>query len=427
MKARWPALLLLCRCAAPAEIYPLTLRQAAGLAMKQAPAALLSRLEEQKAEQRVRMARDPFVPKMFAGSGLAHTNGFPMSIEGSAPSVVQARAIASVYNRPQKLALEQAREEARGARLDGAGRREQALLEAIALFLDAERAGRMAETARRQADSAERVEQAVRLRVQEGRELPLEARRAALEVARARQRAGMLEADLEYAEGALALALGYGPGDRARPVAEERAAPELPASADAAVERALRDNREIRRLESALAARGLEAESHRAERWPKFDLVAQYGLFARFNNYEDFFNRFTRHNGQIGVSITVPLSAGPAADARAQTADAEAARLRIEIAHVRGRIALETRRAFQEVSQAESARQVARLDLEVAREELSVLMARMEEGRATLQQVERARLAENEKWLAYYDAHYMLERARFALLERTGELMAAVR
>jgi outer membrane protein TolC len=392
--------------------------------MQQAPETLLSRIEEQKAQQRVQMARDPFIPKLIAGSGLAYSNGFPMSIEGSAPSIVQARAIASIYNLPQKYALAQAREEARTASLDAHSRREQALSEIVALFLDAERLGKIAEIARRQVDSAQKSEEAMRARVAEGRELAVESKRAALESARARQRAEAIEADQEHAEGSLAATLGMDAGDRARPAAEERTHPDLPGTAEAAVEAALKDNREIRSLESALLARSLQVKSHEAERWPKFDLVAQYGLFARFNNYEDFFQQFQRHNGQIGVSITMPLLLGPAVSAQSRTAEAEAARLRIEVNQARRRIALETRRAYQDLQQAEGARQVARLDLDVTREDLSVLLARFEEGRASLQQVEQARRVEGEKWLAWLDAHYVVERARFALLSRTGSLIA---
>ena len=425
MRPRLLPLLLLSVCVR-AEVQSLTLRQALDLAMKQSPEILLSRLEEQKAAQRVRIAKDPFVPKVFAGSGLAYSNGFPMSIEGSAPSVLQARAVASVYNLSQKYALAQAREESRTATLDGQSRREDAFFRTVELFLDAERKAKMAAMARRQVESAAQVEEVVRLRVNEGRELPLELKRAQLESAKTKQRADALDADVADAEGSLAMVLGMASGDRARAVVEERAGPALPETLEAAVDLALKENAEIRRLESALLAKSLAVKSHEAERWPKLDLVAQYGLLARFNNYEDFFRKFQRHNVQLGVSVQMPLVLGPAPDAQARIVDAEAARLRLEVNQTRSRITLDTQRAFQDVRRAESARQVARLDLEVSRDSLSVLMARMEEGRASLQQVEQGRLEENLKWLAYYDAQYQFDRARYALLNQTGGLMAAL-
>jgi outer membrane protein TolC len=409
------------------EVRTLTLKEAAELALRQSPEVLLARLEERRAGGLVEVARDPFVPKVFAGSGLAYSNGFPMSIEGSAPSIVQARAVASVYNRTNKLLLAQAREQARGAQLESAERREEVVGRVIATFLDAERKGRLAEYAERQVASAEKVAGMMRSRVEEGRELALEGKRAELEVAKARQRQRAIAAERDAAEATLAYLLGLSPGERVRPAGEERTLAEAPATAEEAVREALSDNREIKRLESSLVAKGFEVAARRAERYPSLELVAQYGLFARFNNYEDFFRKFQRNNGQLGVSIQVPLLFGSGARGRASIAEAEAAQVRIRINQARSRIALEAEKQFAELEKAEAARQVSRLELEVAREALAVALARFEEGRAGLRQVEEARMAEQEKWMVYYDTVAQAEAARYALLERTGKLMAALR
>ena len=69
---------------------------------------------------------------------------------------------------------------------------------------------------------------------------------------------------------------------------------------------------------------------------------------------------------------------------------------------------------------------VARLDLDVAREQLSVNLAQMQEGRLTLRQVEEARVAENAKWIAFYDAQYLIEKARWSVLRLTGDLVPAI-
>ena len=52
------------------------------------------------------------------------------------------------------------------------------------------------------------------------------------------------------------------------------------------------------------------------------------------------------------------------------------------------------------------AAEVARLDLDVAREQLSVNLAQMQEGRLSLRQVEESRIVENAKWIAFYEAQY---------------------
>src|SRR5215813_3524930 len=92
-----------------AEVRPMTLRQAVELSLKQNPDIALARLDEEKARQAVRVARDPFTPRITVGSGLAYSNGFPMSIEGSAPSIVQATATQYLFNRQQSFVVAQAK------------------------------------------------------------------------------------------------------------------------------------------------------------------------------------------------------------------------------------------------------------------------------------------------------------------------------
>lgn len=400
----------------------MTLNEAVSTALKQNPEVIMARLDEIQAEQAVRIAKDPFTPRIGVGSGLAYSSGFPMSIEGSSPSIVEARARQYIFNRPQSYQVAQARENARGAGIGVNITAQDVAFRTTNLYLDAERAGRLGEVAHRQVGSLARVVDAVASRVSEGRELPIESKRAQFQLQRARQLAESLDGDRELLERSLAVVVGMAAEDRVQPAATERTAPPAPPTVEQAVQEAVDSNRHIRRLESSIAAKELEIRSYRAARLPRVDLVAQYGLFARFNNYEDFFRRFERHNGQIGVSFELPLLAGPAIGA--QTAQGEAAirRLRTEIASLRNQVALDTRTAFQQVRNAEMGRDVARLDLDVARDALSVTLAQLEEGRAQLRQVEQARVAENEKWIAFYDAQYALEKARWNLARLTGEL-----
>jgi hypothetical protein len=51
----------------------------------------------------------------------------------------------------------------------------------------------------------------------------------------------------------------------------------------------------------------------------------------------------------------------------------------------------------------------------------------MQEGRASLRDVEEARVVENGKWMTFYDAQYAAEKAKWNLLRLTGGLTAEVR
>jgi outer membrane protein TolC len=404
----------------------MTLRQAVETALKQNPDITLARLDEAKARQGVLVARDPFTPHLVIGSGLAYSNGFPMSIQGSAPSVVQANIVQDIFNRQQSLAVAQAKETARGAALDVAGKRDEVVFRTAALYLDAERASRLKEFARRESESLQKVLETVQTQVREGRALPLAEKTAAANLAHARQAAESLDDDDATSETALSMALGFSAEDRVHPVAEERAAPSLPASEEEAIASALDSNKDLRKLESQITAKELEKRGVKAQRLPRVDLVAQYALLAKFNNYAEFFQKYQQNNEQIGMSFQMPFAVGPGVGAQVAQVESDIAHLKIDLNNARNKLRTDIEQAFRNVHKSQTAVEVARLDLDVAREQISVDLAQMQEGRVLLREVEEARVAESDKWMAFYDAQYGLERARLSVLRLTGGLMAVV-
>jgi outer membrane protein TolC len=243
-------------------------------------------------------------------------------------------------------------------------------------------------------------------------------------VARARQIAENLELEQASAEASLAIVVGL-PADRVRPVAEERPTPALPATEEVAVKTAVESSSELRKLQSQITAKGLEMRGAKAARLPRADLVAQYGLFSKFNNFDKYFASFQRNNGELGVSFQLPLFS-PGVSSQLAQLDTEAARLRLQLTNARNRIAGDLQQSYRDVKKAQTAAEVARLDLEVAREQLSVDLAQMQEGRLTLRQVEEARIVESDKWIAFYDAQYTLEKTQWAVLRQTGGLIETI-
>ena len=301
------------------EVRVLTLRQALDLALAQNPDLLLARLDQQKAHLQVTVTRDPFSPKVFAGSGAAWSTGFPNSIEGSAPSIVTVRTQMAIFNRPQSYLVAQANEDARGAGVDVARRQEEVIYRVASLYLDAEQASRSLEAARRQADNLKRVQELMAQRVAEGRELAIESKKANLAVLRAGQRADNLTVDLMTAESSLAMALGFGPDDRARVAAEERTPLVVPVSEEASIEKALEGSNELKRLESNMQSKMLEIKSYRAERLPKVNVVAQYssvceiqlpGLFRQISAQQCATGSVDRDSAAGGAGGAGAIAAG---------------------------------------------------------------------------------------------------------------------
>src|SRR5262249_33231503 len=258
--------------AASAETYQLTLRQAIDRALEQNPDVVITRLDEQKAQLNVLQARDPFYPKVVVGSGAAYSTGYPLTIDGSPPSIFQAKATQTFFNRQKTYQVAEARETQRTNRIDIDIKRDDVVYRTGSLYLDVERLTQISGIVSRQIQEYEQIASTVSARVAEGKELDIENDKAALNLARARQRAEALNLDRVYLERSLAIVLGYASDDSVAISSAERSAPDLPANEQEAVEQALANSKQLRRLESELAARGFAARAQRAAKLPTVDL-----------------------------------------------------------------------------------------------------------------------------------------------------------
>lgn len=404
----------------------MTLRQAIDLAMQQNPDLMLARLDQEKARLQAVIAHDPFVPKVYAGSGLAKPWGFPANIEGQAPSILEAKTQMTLFDRPQSYQVAQAKENARGAQIDVAKQQSEITFRVASLFLDAAEAARSLEAVQNEIANLKRVRDLTQARVEEGRELSITVKRADLDVRRAQNTVDSFSLDLMNAETSLAMVLGLGPDDRVRAAHEEPLTLSVPASEEETIEQAIENSTDIKRLESNIQAKTLQIKGYRAERLPKINLIAQYELFAHYY-YQNYYTNFQSNSGQLGASIDVPLLIGRSARAYQTQAEEDIAKLRIQVNRTRAQITADLRRGFQDVKRAEDQREYAREDLDLAREQLTIDLAQNDEGRLPMATVEQARAVEQEKWLAYYEAQHTAERARLNLLHQSGTLMAVLK
>lgn len=411
---------------ATAEVHSLTLAQALEIAARQNPEVALARLDAQRAEQGVKIALDPFRPKVYAGSGLAYTYGYPNSIDGNAPSLVQVRTDMALYNRPKSYQVAAARESARGSEFAAQAKADDVAYQAADLFLLATQARHQDETIAGQLPGLQKVVDSMSAGVSEGSELPLELKRARVNMAISETRLSSLRLDRDYYEMMLAVVLGYPATDRVKPVDSDLSLTPTPPSEDEATEVALRNNRQLRQMQSNVLAKELDVRSFKSARLPQVDLVAQYALFAKYN-YINYFQKFQRNNFQIGASISFPLLIGTASSGLALQAYTDMQKIRIQMDQVRNRILSDTRRSYEQWQKAEKMRNLSRMQLDLAREEVNVLLLQNGEGRVPITRVEQARLEEGDRWIDFYNAEAQVVRTKFAILRQTGTLLAAVR
>jgi outer membrane protein TolC len=425
MKA--PVLFLLVSLCCAAETRTLTLSQAIDLALQQNPDLMLSRLDQQKARDQVTITKDPFSLHVYAGSGAAYTNGFPTSIDGNAPSIFQAKSVKSIFDRSLSYQVSATKEAVRGAGFDVTTKQDEVVYRVASLFLDAEHASRSLVVAQQQAGNLTRFKDLTDARVQEGRAIQHDSRKAGNQILHAQDTVLSLENNATTAERSLAVVLGLNPGDRVHPAGEQRPALAAPLSEEEAIAGALDRSMEIKRLESSMQVKTLEVKSYRAQWLPKVDLVAQYNLLGKYNHYEQYFSHFQANNVELGASFSIPVIHGRAASAYIAQAQGEITRLRTQVVMARSRITADLEQAFDNVKLADSRRDLARDDLEVAREQTGIDLALLDEGKTQQSVIEKDRADEQAMWLAYYDTQLQAERARLDVLKLSGTLQVALK
>src|SRR6202045_2293659 len=115
---------------------PVTLRHAVELALKHAMASSIAAADEQRAFASYRELRNNFIPQVTAGAGLGWSYGFPLSLEGAAPSLFNINAQSPLYHFEFKDFLRAARAETTEASLRSKDQRNQVIQDTVLSYAE---------------------------------------------------------------------------------------------------------------------------------------------------------------------------------------------------------------------------------------------------------------------------------------------------
>lgn len=398
----------------------LTLKDAVNLAVANSRDLALARLQYGVMQRQIGVARSAFLPNLYTGTGVAYTNGFPLLEGGGAPSIFSISYTQQIFNPPLKGEQHAAEQRAEEQRLSMDDVRDTVMSRVALDYLDLAKVRHALELMHSERLSAGRILETTRERADTGRELPVEVIRAQLVTARIEQRIAQLEDRDDSLSGELRDMMGL-PSDEIIEVTTE----EIPGAAAEAskdvVSEAMANNLELKQAQTELRAREFKLKGEQGGRWPSFSLIGQYNVLSKINNYSDFFDKFQRNNVVFGVQVQIPIFASRTSSAVAfAQADFNAASLALQ--KKRSELSLDVRRRARLVREAELGGEVARLELQLAQENVRVLQAQFDEGRGSLKDLEAAHIEENDKWLAFLDANYSRQQAQLELLRTTGQL-----
>ncbi len=410
-------LLLLSISVIPLVAEPVTLRHAVELALRNSTAMAVVNADEKRAQQGYFEARNMYIPQVVIGSGLAYSNGFPLSIEGSAPSILNVNSQSLLYNPAGRDYMKAARIDWGASQKSVEDRRAQVVLDTALAYMELDKLLGTMNSLTQQDTAAQKVEQVVRDRVQTGVDPEIELTKARLGAARVRLALANAQGQADVMRMRLAQLTGLA-ADSIEPVTES--IPRFPA-VEVSPDQAAAGSSAFQAATQQAEAKSLRARAERKANYPQVDFAGQYGLLARYNNYDRFFNAFQRHNVTLGVVIRFPFL-NFAQRAKAEAAAAEATRAQKEAEAVKQDVASSTLRLQRAVQQLAAARDVVKLEYQLAAAETQAALARVEAGAATIRDQENARLFENQKYAALLDMMFELDKAQAQLLRSAGDI-----
>jgi len=400
----------------------LTLKRSIDLALQNSQDIQLAKIQARVADQSASLTKAEFLPNLYAGSGAGYTYGLPETPGGRPPSIFSLTYTEEVLNGPLRGLAKEQQEQARARRIALEETRNFVMERVATAYLELVKVRHSLELLRKEKDSAEKIVAVTQERQGEGFELPTEVTKAQLTKAKVVQRILQLEGRQDELEVFLRNQLGLRPDQPIEVTPEE-----LPGSAEQAganlVALTAQGNTSLAFAESDVKAKEFRLAGEKKGYWPTLQLVSIYSVLAKynFNNYANIYNNFKYNNLNAGINVNVPIfSSKTRANIALAQANLDAAK--VNLAGKRNQVSAEVRQHSRKVQETEAAKEVARLELQLVQQNLSVIQSQFGEGKVSLRDVERARLDESEKWMAYLEANFQRQQAQLELLRTAGQL-----
>jgi outer membrane protein len=408
------------------ESLVLTLQEAVKMALVRSPQVSLAEAQALRAGEAVLESRSLNRPQLFTGTGLAYNNGFPLSIEGSAPSIIQIGASQPILSKKNANLIHEAEESEKASHLGTESARNELVMRTAMVYYQLYRARKVIALASDGLNAAQKQLKYVETLFDAGRVRPVDVTLARNGLISAQQRLLVAQEQAKLGETELRELTGLPdtvPINTKEPQIDN---PIFEEKGEVLYQEALERTPEILQGEANLRAKKFHVEAEKGERWPRMEIITEYALFSRSNNYEDYFNRFTRNNYLLGLSVQVPLFDGFRTSSRVAQSRQEVNEEQHRLQRIKSDLKLDIQRGLSALRIARSASELARSDLDATREMAQVNGTLLENGRISSKDFEDFQLQLQQKELALLEADQILFQRKLELLRTVGSIAAAI-
>jgi len=407
--------------AADAPAAPVSFRNAIQLALQHSGVMGIAAINQWRAQEVYKEARANYIPQITIGSGLGYSYGFPLTLEGSAPSVVNFNSVQSLFNLSLKEYIKAAKIDWKATSLDTQDKRDAVILDTALTYAQLDQLTAKTKALTEAQTAAEKAQFVSEQRLKEGVDSKLEVTKSELLTARIRLRIAEAQGQADLLREHLAHLLGM-PADSI--ATEPGSIPEIPSISqdDDLPARAVANSLQVKLAEQkAASAQARALGEHKAVFMPTIDLASQYAYLAKYNNYDYYYQHYNANNFSGGLNLRIPIF-NSVQKARAQEAEADAMTAKKQAEMAKDQVREDTLKLQRSLRQLSAARDVARLEWEVSQGDLEAVKGRVQTGEANTRDEQNAELNSDDRHAAYLDAEFELSRAQLQLLRLTGEL-----
>jgi outer membrane protein TolC len=403
--------------AAPVQ---LTLKRAIELALENSKDIQVAKIQARLADHAAQVTKSEFLPNVYAGSGAGYTYGIPETPGGRAPSVFSVTYTEQVFNEPLRGQAKELEEQTKAQKIALADVRNNVITRTAMAYLELGKVRHSLELLRKEQESAEKILQVTQERQGEGYELPMDVTKAQLTKARVMQRILQLEEREDELEVFLRNQIGLAQ-DQPLEVTPEDLPGEAEQEGANLIAMAMINNTSLQMAESDVRAKEFRLKGEKRGNLPSLEFVSTYSLLANYNNYSLYFNHFQRNNFNAGIQVQVPIFS-PRTRAAIGLAQVNLDAAKATLANKKTQVSADVRQKSRHVRECDATKEVARLELQLSQQNVAVLQSQFGEGKLNLREMEKARLDENEKWMAFLDANFGRQQAQLDLLKTAGQL-----
>ncbi len=411
---------------AQSQTKTLTLQEVIRLTLDRAPEISVAVARAARAGEALRETRSLNLPQLVTGTGAAYNNGFPLSIEGAAPSIFQVGLTQAIFSKKNRNLIREAEESSKASQFGPEAARNDLVAKAALVYYDLLQARRLADLWADRLQAAVVDQQITESLLEAGKVRPLDVTLAKTATAGARQEVLVAKEQVKMAEAELWDLTGISEGTPIEPTEPQIDRQLLDQPDEILYQRALETRPDILQAEATLKAKEFHVEADKGEGRPRLDISSQYALFSKANHYQDFFVTFTRNNFIIGLSVEIPVFDGHRTSARVAQSLQEAAEARFQLQRLKSDLKLSIERASSALRIARGATDLAERELEASRESLQVNESLLQSGRISEKSMELFRSQLREKEIARLESQKALFQREIDLLRTSGTITSLI-